>query len=44
MNDAIKKVLAPHAPKDKDVKHFRLESILQQAKDAPPVPTAHTLR
>jgi len=40
MNDAIKKVLAPHAPKDKDVKHFRLESILQQAKDAAPVPTA----
>lgn len=40
MNDAIKKVLAPHAPKDKDVQHFRLESIMQQAKDAPPVPTA----
>lgn len=40
MNDAIKKVLAPHALEVKDVKHFQLESILQQAKDAPPVPTA----
>lgn len=40
MNDAIKKVLAPHALEAKDVKHFQLEKILQQAKDAPPVPTA----
>ncbi|WP_416885865.1 bifunctional enoyl-CoA hydratase/phosphate acetyltransferase [Marinospirillum sp.] len=40
MNDAIKKVLAPHALEVKNVKHYQLESILQQAKDAPPVATA----
>ncbi|WP_114417460.1 bifunctional enoyl-CoA hydratase/phosphate acetyltransferase [Marinospirillum perlucidum] len=39
MNDEIKKVLAPHALEVKDVKHYQLEKILQQAKDAPPVPT-----
>lgn len=40
MNDQIKKVLAPHAPKDKDVKHFQLEHIMQQAKDRQAVATA----
>ncbi|MFK7159866.1 bifunctional enoyl-CoA hydratase/phosphate acetyltransferase [Marinospirillum sp. MEB164] len=40
MNDAIKKVLAPHALEAKNVKHYQLENILQQAKDAPPVATA----
>jgi phosphotransacetylase len=40
MNDAIKRALAPHALEVKDVKHYQLEKILQQAKDADPVPTA----
>lgn len=40
MNDQIKKVLAPHAPKDADVKHFQLEHIMQQAKDGAAVATA----